>query len=101
MAMQKRTISWFEYYSQHCFATGWKSIKGSFDIWVDLLSGNYKDYALLEEDCPYKECYDWFWYSLGEDCVYPKEFLEKLLTLVDAVDSGEEPCVDFPFSDWE
>lgn len=52
------------------------------------MTGNYEDYAILHTDDPYQECYDWFWTTLGEDDVLPKEFLEYLYQLADDVDSG-------------
>lgn len=100
MPVGVRKVSRF-FYIRYCLITGWLGIKTSFTIWLDLLRGDYKNYALLDEDCPYTECRSWFWYSLAEDNVYPKEFLEKLLTLVDAVESGEEDLVEYPFSEWE
>jgi len=58
-------------------------------MWRDLISGNYEGYALLEEDDPYEECYQWFWTSINLDETYPKEFLEYLQQLVDDIDSGK------------
>jgi len=75
--------------------TGWQSIRGSFRIWSDLMTGNYKDYALMWYDDPYEECVDWFWGSLGEDDTLPKEFLEHLLEMCDRIDRGEEELVPF------
>jgi len=73
--------------------SGWQSIHGAFRIWRDLMTDNYKDYALLEEDDPFTECYEWFWVSLGEDEVYEKEFLEYLMKLADDVETGKEKVV--------
>jgi len=64
-------------------------------MWRDLLSGNYGDYALLEEDDPYQECYEWFWASINMDECLPKEFLEHLLELCDRIDRGEEKLIPF------
>ena len=36
-----------------------------------------------------QECIEWFWGTLGEDEVYPKEFLEYLLQMVDDIDTGK------------
>ena len=58
-------------------------------MWRDLISGNYEGYALLEEDDPYEECYQWFWTSINLDETYPKEFLEYLQQLVDDIDTGK------------
>jgi len=57
------------------------------------LSGNYEGYALLKEDDPYQECYEWFWASINMDETLPKEFLEHLLELCDRVDRGEEKLI--------
>jgi hypothetical protein len=54
------------------------------------MTGNYKDYTLMWYDDPYKECIDWFWGSLGEDEVLPKEFLEHLIQLAEDVRTGKE-----------
>ena len=78
-----------EYYITHVFPTGFQSIRGAFRIWCDLMTDNYKDYALTWYDDPYEECVDWFWQSLGEDNVYPKSFLEYLTQLADDVDTGK------------
>jgi len=64
-------------------------------MWRDLLSGNYGGYALLEEDDPYQECYEWFWASINMDECLPKEFLEHLLELCDRIDRGEEKLIYF------
>ena len=70
--------------------TGWLSIGGAFRIWADLMGSNYIDYALPRtvED-PEAECISWFWGTLGEDEVYPKEFLEYLLQMCADIDSGK------------
>ena len=87
---KKTTLNWWEYWIGHCWMTGWQSIGGAFRIWADLMGSNYKDYALPRtvED-PEQECISWFWGTLGEDEVYPKEFLEYLLQMVDDIDSGK------------
>jgi len=82
-------MNWFDYYINHCWMTGWQSIRGSFRIWSDLMTGNYKDYALMWYDDPYEECYDWFWQSLGEDNTLSKDFLEHLQRMVEDVQSGK------------
>jgi len=86
---KKTTLNWWEYWIIHCWMTGWQSIGGAFRIWADLMGSNYKDYALLKKDDPEQECISWFWGTLGEDEVYPKEFLEYLLQMVDDIDSGK------------
>jgi hypothetical protein len=80
----------FEYYTQHVFPTGWQTVASAFRIWKDLMTGNYAGYALLDIDDPYEECYAWFWATLGEDDILPKEFLEYLYQLADDIDSGKE-----------
>ena len=53
------------------------------------MTDNLDNYALMRDDDPLEECRDWFWTSLNEDEVYPKEFLEHLLELVDEVKTGK------------
>jgi len=86
-------LNWFEYWIGHCWMTGWQSIRGAFLIWRDLMTDNFKDYTLLHTDDPFIECYEWFWVSLGEDNVYPKEFLEHLMQLCHDVQTGKEKVV--------
>jgi hypothetical protein len=57
------------------------------------MTSNYEGYALLKQDDPEAECVEWFWASLNEDDVYPKEFLEYLLQLADDVETGKEKVV--------
>ena len=65
----------------------------NFKMWRDLISGNYENYALLKDDDPYKECYQWFWTSINMDECLPKEFLEYLLEMCDRIDRGEEKLI--------
>lgn len=92
-ANKRLTLNWWEYWIGHCWMTGWQSIHGAFRIWRDLITDNYKDYALLEKDDPFTECYEWFWVALGEDDCYPKKFLEYLMQLADDVETGKEKVV--------
>lgn len=87
---KKTTLNWFEYWILHCWMTGWQSIGDTFRIWADLMGSNYENYALprTAED-PEEECISWFWVSLGEDNVYPKEFLEYLMKLCEDVQTGK------------
>ena len=62
-------------------------------MWRDLISGNYEVYALLKNDDPFQECYDWFWTSINLDETYPKEFLEYLMDMCDRIDRGEEKLI--------
>ena len=87
---KKTTLNWWEYWIGHCWMTGWQSIRMNFRMWADLMTSNYADYALPRtvED-PEKECEEWFWACLNEDDVYPKEFLEYLLQMVEDVELGK------------
>ena len=53
------------------------------------MTSNYEGYALLKEDDPYEQCYEWFWVGLNEDNTYPKEFLEHLHQMVDDIETGK------------
>jgi broad specificity phosphatase PhoE len=91
---KKRTkLNWWEYWIGHCWMTGWQSIRGTFRIWGDLMTNNFKDYTLLHTDDPFTECYEWFWVSLGEDDTYPKFFLEDLMAMCDRIERGEEEVI--------
>ncbi len=85
----KTTLNWWEYWIGHCWMTGWQSISMTFRIWADLMTSNYEHYALMKEDDPEAECIEWFWASLNEDDVYPKEFLEHLMQMVEDVELGK------------
>jgi len=91
-----KKLNWFEYWIGHCWMTGWQSIRATFRIWADLMTSNYDHYALPKtvED-PEEECRDWFWASINEDDVYPKEFLEYLHQLVEDIDTGKEKTYSF------
>jgi hypothetical protein len=86
---KKNTLNWWEYWVGHCWMTGWQTISMSFRNWRDLLTGNYKDYALMFYDDPYEECYSCFWTYLGDDDTLPKEFLESLMQMADDVETGK------------
>lgn len=90
---EKTTLNWWEYWIGHAWMTGWQSIGIAFRIWCDLMSSNYVDYGLLKDDDPEQECIEWFWGSLGEDEVYPKEFLEHLMQLAEDVRTGKEKVI--------
>ena len=85
----KTKLNWFEYWIGHCWMTGWVSIHSTFRIWKDLMTSNYEHYALMKEDDPEIECMEWFWASLNEDDVYPKEFLEHLMQMVEDIELGK------------
>lgn len=57
------------------------------------MTGNYGDYTLLKNDVPEEECRGWFWATLGEDNVYPRELLQYLTDLCDRIDRGEEKLI--------
>jgi hypothetical protein len=92
---KKTKLNWWDYWIGHCWMTGWQSIGINFRIWSDLMTSNYTNYALLKDDDPESECIEWFWVTLNEDDVYPKEFLEYLLELCDKIDRGEEKLIPF------
>jgi len=85
----KIKMSWVEYIFTHVIPTWIQSFRINFRIWADLMTDNFVDYALLEDDDPFTECYEWFWESLNADEVYPKEFLEYLLQMADDIDTGK------------
>ena len=93
MSKKQTTLNWIEYYIGHCFQTGWREIWNNFKMWRDLISGNYENYALLKDDDPYEECYQWFWISINLDETLPKEFLEYLMEMCDRIDRGEEKLI--------
>jgi len=91
---QKTTLNWWEYHIGHCWMTGWQTIGSAFRIWADLMGSNYKDYALPRTaENPEEECIEWFWATLGEDEVYPKEFLEYLMEMAEDVRTGKVETV--------
>ena len=63
-------------------------------MWSDLMGSNYESYALPRtvEDAE-QECIEWFWASLVEDDVYPKDFLEYLMQMVDDIETGKEEVI--------
>jgi hypothetical protein len=89
----KLKMNWWQYWIGHCWMTGWQSMRMTFRIWADLMTSNFDGYALLKEDDPEQECIEWFWGTLGEDEVYPKEFLEYLMQMVDDIETGKEKVI--------
>jgi len=89
----KTKMNWWEYWIGHCWMTGWQSMRMTFRIWANLMTSDYDGYALLKEDDPETECIEWFWASLNEDDVYPKEFLEHLMQMVDDIETGKEKLI--------
>ena len=82
-------MTWPQYIFQHLIPTGFRSFGDNFRMWRDLITSNYEGYALLEDDDPYQQCYEWFWCSINLDETYPKEFLEHLQQMVDDIGSGK------------
>jgi hypothetical protein len=94
---KKTTLSWWDYWILHCWMTGWQSIRHNFITWMDLVwfEDNQKHYTLLKDDVPFEQCYVEFWFSLNDDDVYPKEFLESLMQMADDVETGKVKTVPF------
>ena len=91
----KTKLTWVEYYFGHCLQTGWLEIGNNFRMWSDLMTGNYANYSLRSDDDPYEECNSWFWISINSDETFPREYLERLLEMMDR---SEEELI--PLSDW-
>jgi len=89
----RTTLNWWEYWIGHCWMTGWQTIRINFRVWADLMGSTYENYALLKDDDPEQECIEWFWVGLNDDDVYPKEFLEGLMEMMDRIDRGEEKLI--------
>jgi len=88
------TLNWWEYWIGHCWMTGWQTIRYNFRVWADLMGSNYENWSILSSvDDPEAECLEWFWVGLNEDDVYPKEFLEYLMKMVDDIETGKEKVV--------
>ena len=88
-------MTWAQYIFTYLIPSWVQSFNGNFRIWKDLMTGNYKDYALMWYDDPYEECYEWFWASIGDDDTLSKDFLEHLHKLADDVMSGKVETVPF------
>jgi hypothetical protein len=88
-------MTWTQYIFTHLIPTWFMSFGDNFRMWSDLMTENYENYALLKEDDPFQECYNWFWTSINLDETYPKEFLEYLQEMVDRIDRGEEKLIPF------
>ena len=86
-------MSWWSYWIEHCYMTGWQSIRSSFHSWCDWMTSNYEGYALLPDEDDEQECREWFWNSLGEDETYPKDFLEALIQMAEDVKTGKVETV--------
>lgn len=77
-----------EYITKHLLPSCVQSWTYNFRMWADLMTNNYEGYALLEEDDPEQECYEWFWTSINLDNTYTKEFLEELYQMVKDIKSN-------------
>ena len=93
----KVKMSWWEYWIGHCWMSGFQSIRNNFITWMDLVwfGDNQKYYTLLKDDVPFEQCYVEFWFTLNDDDVYPKEFLEGLMQMADDVRTGKVETVPF------
>ncbi len=89
----KVKMSWLEYIFTHLIPTWFQSFNDNFCMWRDLVTDNFENYALLKDDDPFQECYDWFWSSINMDETYPKEFLEYLMQMVDDIETGKEKVI--------
>jgi hypothetical protein len=89
----RTTLNWWEYWIGHCWMTGWQTIGINFRVWADLIGSSYENYALLKDVDPEQECIEWFWVGLNDDDVYPREFLEGLMEMMDRIDRGEEKLI--------
>ncbi len=86
----RTTLNWWEYWIGHCWMTGWQSIRHNFRVWADLMGSNYENWSILSSvNDPEAECLEWFWVGLNEDDVYPKDFLEYLMQMMDDVETGK------------
>jgi hypothetical protein len=99
---QKTKLNWWEYWIEHCIATGWQSVHLAFKTWKDLMTSNYEGYNVLDEDDAKEECIFWFWSLLNEDETISKNFLENLLQMCADIDSGKVKTYPFPddFDSW-
>jgi hypothetical protein len=89
----RTTLNWWEYWIGHCWMTGWQTIGINLRVWADLMGSSYENYSLLKDVDPEQECIEWFWVGLNDDDVYPREFLEGLMEMMDRIDRGEEKLI--------
>jgi len=90
----KTKMNWWDYWIGHCWMTGWQSIRMNFRVWANLMGSNYEELSIMSSvDDPEAECLEWFWVGLNEDDVYPKEFLEYLMKMVDDIETGKEKLI--------
>lgn len=91
---ERSKLSWFEYILFSCIQQGWYNCWYAFKNWADLMGNNYRGYGLLPEDDDLEMCILYFWDSL-EDEIYPKEFLDSLMQMVDDIETGKVEPVPF------
>ena len=98
LGTDKTKLSWWDYYYSHCFMTGWTSMYYNFHTWMDLVwfDQNQKNYTILKDDVPFEECYLTFWYDLGADDTYPKDFLEYIMKMAEEAKNGEVELIPLP-----
>jgi hypothetical protein len=90
----KTKMNWWDYWIGHCWMTGWQTIRMNFRVWGNLMGSNYEGWSIMSSvDDPEAECLEWFWVGLNEDDVYPKEFLEYLMKMVDDIETGKEKVI--------
>ena len=94
-------MTYFEYFFTHVIATWPDSWRDNFRMWSDLMTGNYEPYALLEDDDPFQECYEWFWESINTDETLEKSFLEDLDKTIDDINEGKIELIPFNLEDYE
>ena len=82
-------MTWYKYITSYLIPSWFNSFKYNFGMWADLMTDKCDNYAILEDDDPYQECYNWFWESINLDDTASKDMLDKLKIMVDKIDSGE------------
>ena len=72
-------MTYFQYIRYYLLSEWIQRWTFGFRYWADLMTGDWDDYTLSEEDDPYQECSEWFWEYLNcEDDILPKKFFDKL-----------------------
>jgi len=98
LSTDKTKMNWWDYWVGHCWMTGWTSMYYNFHTWMDLVwfEDNQKHYAILKDDDPFEQCYLTFWYDLGADDIYPKDFLEYIMKMAEEAKNGEVELIPLP-----
>ena len=81
-------MNYFTYITDHLLPAWVQSWTYNFKIWSDLMTNNYEAYANPYGESPERECYEWFWSSIGMDEILSKDFLESLYQMMDDIESG-------------